>query len=481
MTNAKLLITNGRILTMNPEMPTAETVAVGSDGRIVAIGRQSDVQNLADAETRTINLNGRTLLPGFFDCHLHILWLGLNLGHVNLASPPVKNAEDIIALLRQRRAEQPNLTCLQGNRYDQNKLPGGAHITRFDLDKVATDIPVRVVHTSGHAAVVNSRALQLLGITRETENPVGGEIVRDASGEPNGVLLETASWNNLDRILPEVTQSESIEALGRANGYLLERGITSATDANTLPLDIPAYGLAAARNLLTVRTNLMVSWAEVVKQAGANLPKPQDFALTAYATNGHRLHVGQAKLFSDGAITTRTCWLSEPFNGMPDNYGIPIHEPEELHDLILKAHTSGWQIATHAIGDKAVDTVLACYADAQRVQSRYRPDHRIEHAMLLSPRLDYADAAAEHLEHWTAGVYFRLGRRLYHGTRRRASVSTVAVCHSGRTGRGAGVQFGLPRGSRRTAGRSPGGDGTQNSEGTCTEPARIRFSGNRPV
>ena len=186
---------------------------------------------------------------------------------------------------------------------------------------------------------------------------------------------------------PEVTQSESIEALGRANGYLLECGITSATDANTLPFDIPAYGLAAARNLLTVRTNLMISWAEVVKQAGASLPKPQDFALTAYATNGHRLHVGQAKLFSDGAITTRTCWLSEPFNGMPDNYGIPIHEPDELHDLILKAHKAGWQIATHAIGDKAVDTVLACYADAQRVQSRYRPDHRIEHAMLLSPDL----------------------------------------------------------------------------------------------
>ena len=387
MTNANLLITNGRILTMNPDMSTAEAIAVGRDGRIVAIGRQSDVQNLADAETHTINLNGRTLLPGFFDCHLHILWLGINLGHVNLASPPVKNADDIIALLRQRRTEQPNLTCLQGNRYDQNKLPGGTHITRHDLDKVASDIPARVVHTSGHAAVVNSRALELLGITKETANPVGGEIVRDANGEPNGVLLETASWQDLDKILPEVTQSDAITALGQANGYLLERGITSATDANTMPADIPAYGLASAQNGLTVRTNLMVSWAEIVKQAGQTLPRPQDFSLSAYATNGHRLHVGQAKLFSDGAITTRTCWLSEPFAGMPDNRGIPIHEAEELRDLIVKAHTTGWQIATHAIGDKAIDTVLACYAEAQRVHSRYRPDHRIEHAMLLNPNL----------------------------------------------------------------------------------------------
>ena len=377
-----LILKNGNILTMDASGAKAQAVAVASDGRILAVGSESEIGNLANAGTRCIDLNGRTLIPGFFDCHLHILWLGINLGHVNLASPPVKDKEDIVRLLRQRRDEQPELTCLQGNRYDQNKLPEGKHLTREDLDRVATDIPVRIVHTSGHAAVVNSRALEMLGISAETPDPVGGEIERGAKGAPTGVLLETASWNDLDRILPEVTPEAAMEALGRANRYLLERGITSSTDANTLPADITTYSRAVEANLLQTRTNLMVGWAEVVRQVGSGaVPTPA--MLQPLGANGHRLHVGQAKLFSDGAITTRTCWLTDPFQGMPDNFGIPIHPPEELRDLILKAHNAGWQIATHAIGDRAVDLVLSAYAEAQRQNSRHRPDHRIEHCMLL--------------------------------------------------------------------------------------------------
>ncbi|HLK56895.1 MAG TPA: amidohydrolase family protein, partial [Chthonomonadaceae bacterium] len=225
-----LILKNGNIRTMDTENPRAQAVAVGRDGRVLAVGAESEVVHLAESGTRVIDLRGRTLIPGFFDCHLHILWLGINLGHVNLASPPVKDKEDIIRLLRERRAVQPELTCIQGNRYDQNKLPGGQHLTRQDLDRVAMDIPVRIVHTSGHAAVVNSRALELLGITKETPDPIGGGIDHDYYGEPSGLLLETASWNNLDRILPEVSPDAAVEALGRANRYLLERGITSATD-----------------------------------------------------------------------------------------------------------------------------------------------------------------------------------------------------------------------------------------------------------
>jgi predicted amidohydrolase YtcJ len=202
------------------------------------------------------------------------------------------------------------------------------------------------------------------------------------------VLLETASWNDLDKILPEVTPAEAVEALGRANRYLLERGITSATDANTEPGDIDLYRQAVARNLLQVRTNLMVGWAEVVRQVGAGaVPRPNELQPTGLGINWHRLHVGQAKLFSDGAITTRTCWLTQPFEGMPDNFGIPLHPPDELKALILKAHNAGWQIATHAIGDRAIDLVLTAYAEAQRQNTRHRPGHRIEHCMLLNAEL----------------------------------------------------------------------------------------------
>jgi predicted amidohydrolase YtcJ len=335
-----------------------------------------------------IDLRGRTLIPGFFDCHLHVGWLGDNLGHVDLSSPPVRTPEEIVNLLRLRLDERPDIACVQGNRYDQNKLMPPRHLSRQDLDRVSTDRPVRIVHTSGHAAVVNSRALSLLGINRDTPDPVGGEIERGADGEPTGLLLETASWANLDRILPVPTSAEKEAAIARANRYLLERGITSASDANTPPGDIETFARAVANGTLQVRTNLMVNWAELLQQADdGTVPTPDDLQAACLGLSWHRLHVGQAKLFSDGAITTRTCWLTEPFVGMPDNLGLPLHPPDELRDLILKAHRAGWQIATHAIGDRAIDVVLAAYAEAQRQQTRPRPGHRIEHCMLLNPDL----------------------------------------------------------------------------------------------
>jgi predicted amidohydrolase YtcJ len=384
--SVKLILKNARVLTMDMAGPTAQAVAVGGDGRIVAVGTDREVGHLASLSARVLDLRGRTLIPGFFDCHMHILWLGIDLGHVNLASPPVKGRDDIVLLLRKRLEIQPNLACVQGNRYDQNKLAEKRHLTRHDLDRVSQEVPVRIVHTSGHAAVVNSKALAKLGIDRNTPDPIGGEIERDADGEPTGLLLETASWDHLDRILPEVSPADSVEALGRANQYLLERGITSATDANTAVDDIALYRRAVACNRLSVRTNCMVGWGDVVRQAGEGaIPAPDD--LQPIGVSWHRLHVGQAKLFSDGAITTRTCWLKAPFEGMAENYGIPLHPPEELGALIGYAHRAGWQIATHAIGDRAIDLVLSAYAEAQRQHTRHRPGHRIEHCMLLDDEL----------------------------------------------------------------------------------------------
>lgn len=385
------ILYNGNVLTMSVgEVQNAQAVAVGRDGRIVAVGSDSDVLNLAKAKTLRTNLNGRTLIPGFFDCHLHLMWLGKNLGNVDLSSPSVRDKDDIIRLLRERLAARPDDSCIQGNRYDQNKLTSGQHLTRHDLDLVSTNVPVRIVHTSGHAAVVNSLALERLGITESTPDPAGGEIARDGHGQPTGLLLETASWNDLDRIIPALSEAESLDALGRANGYLLERGITSASDANTAPQEIELYQKAMLRDLLTVRVNSMVGWSEVMSGVGeGEVPTPDDLQPGGIGFNWHRYHVGQAKLFSDGAITTRTCWLNKPFEkiigseGAPDNFGIPLHPPEELREYIRLAHNAGWQIATHAIGDRAIDLVLSAYAEAQRLRTRSKPGHRIEHCMLL--------------------------------------------------------------------------------------------------
>ena len=385
MNYAIQILHNGNIITQ-AEDGLAEAVAIGDDGRILAVGSNVEVLNLAVAGTKKIDLNGKTLIPGFFDCHLHLIWLGQNLGHVDLSSPPVKDKGDILRLLAERLNENPNGAYLEGNRYDQNKLPDGKHLTRHDLDRVSTEIPVRIVHTSGHAAVVNSKALALLEINLSTENPVGGEIERDERGEPTGVLLESASWNNLERIQPETTILDAVAALSRANDYLLKLGITSASDANTPPGMVEAYTTAVFQDALQIRVNSMIGWQEVIDHSETGqVPRPDD--LQPAGVPFARYHVGQAKLFSDGAITTRTCWLKQPFEGTSDSYGIAMHSEEQLREYILKAHVAGWQIATHAIGDKAVDVVLTAYAEAQRQQTRTYPGHRIEHCMLLDKDL----------------------------------------------------------------------------------------------
>src|SRR5579875_1175543 len=395
---AQTVFSGGTILTMEPENPVAEALAIGPDGRILAVGRESEVKILARTTTRQIDLQGKTLLPGFFDCHMHILPLGLALMQVDLSPSVAKSVDDIVRLLRKRLEEQPDAPCILGNRYDHNRFVPPVHPTRYDLDKVCTDRPVRIEHTSGHAAVVNSHALKLLNITRETPDPIGGTIVRDAQGEPNGVLLETASWQNLDKIIPPPTRSQQIEALKLANRYLIERGITSASDANTLPEEIEVYAQAVRNKALQVRVNGMIAWADVMRSAGDNPPPPHEFHHPD--VSGHQFHIGQAKLFSDGAITTRTCRLSQPFQDMPDNYGLFLHPPEELEAYILAAHQKGWQIATHAIGDAAIDLVLRCYAKAQRAHPRPRPGHRIEHCMLLTSDL-IARLRRQHI--WSIG------------------------------------------------------------------------------
>lgn len=385
---ATLIVRNGTVLTMNGSDRPLDAVAIGADGRILAVGAAGEIDNLTGPGTRVVDLHGRTLIPGFFDCHMHLLWLGMNLQNVNLASPPVRDKADIIRLMRERREADPGAAYLQGNFYDQNRLPGGEHLNRADLDAVSAEIPLRIEHTSGHASVVNSRALELLGITRDTPDPDGGEIVRDRTGEPTGVLLETASWNNLERIVPDPTASQAVEALEHAGDHLLARGITSATDAHTHPREVAWFAESVVSNRLRVRTNCMIGWADVVSDGGdSEIPRPEALQPVRAGLDGHRLHVGQAKLFADGAITTRTCLLSRPFEGMPGNCGIAMHGEEELRELIGKAHRSGWQIATHAIGDRAIDLVLSAYAEAQRATPRRRPDHRIEHCMLLDDSL----------------------------------------------------------------------------------------------
>lgn len=379
-----LILTHARIYTMDAQGTTAEAVAI-QDERVVAVGANADVLNLRRPETRVISLNGATLLPGFNDAHCHVLSYGYALGMASLTSPPVQTIADIVRLLQERADHlgATGETWVRGRGYDQNKLQDGRHPDRHDLDAVQPNPYVLVTHTSGHAVSVNSRVLAKAGITRDTADPPGGTIVRDAAGEPTGVLLENAMML-ATRVGPSPTPAEKVEALRRASEALHQMGITSASDANTPPDDIAAFREADAQGALSVRCTLMIPADQLAD--GDRVRSPDELRA---GPEGPFVHVGQAKLFSDGALTTRTALLRSPYVDGAHNHGTAIWEPEQLNSLIWGAHQAGWQIATHAIGDGAIDLCLDAYGAAQARHPRLDARHRIEHAMLL--RADHID------------------------------------------------------------------------------------------
>jgi predicted amidohydrolase YtcJ len=373
-----LILTHARVHTFHTHAALAEAVAV-KDGRIVAVGSHDDVLNLQQAETHVIDLNGATLLPGFHDAHCHVLNFGLTLDMVSLASPPVHTVGDIVLRLAERAVQThagPE-TWVRGRGYDQNKLAERRHPTRQDLDAVPGDPCIVITHASGHAAAVNSRVLRLAGITRDTPDPAGGTIVRDDLGEPTGVLLENAMLLAY-AIAPLPSQPEKITALGRASQALHRMGITSAADASTSVNDLAAYRGAVEEGLLTTRCTLMLLIEQLVSDD--HFLSPQDLRTPS---DGDWITVGPAKLFSDGALTTRTALLRAPYVDDADQHGTAMWDTARLETLVRQAHKSGWQIAIHAIGDGAIDLCLDAIGKAQAHHPRPNARHRIEHAMLL--------------------------------------------------------------------------------------------------
>ena len=360
----------------------ADTVAIAA-GRVIAVGQQADLSALTGPATRTVPLGGQTLVPGFHDAHCHVLGFGLTLAAVALTGVPT-----IPALVNklQERADEQNAgvgNWIRGRGYNQNSMEGKRHPTRFDLDQIGGGKPfVLITHASGHAVSVNSRTLKHMGVTRDTPDPPGGTIVRGGDGEATGVLLETAANLAYDAA-PEPSVSEKVAALVRASAALNALGITSAVDA-TLGLaardsfqEITVYHEAARSGSLTLRCSLMMLLSQLA--AMETVPNPRDVT-----PETEWVRIGPAKVFTDGALTTRTALLRSAFVGS-ESLGTSVWSAEELNAMVLKAHTAGWQIAAHAIGDGAIDLCLDAYGKALATFPRKDARHRIEHAMLLWP------------------------------------------------------------------------------------------------
>lgn len=372
--NTSLIIYGGPILTMDSSSP--EVDAIGIDhGLIVAAGSEDDVRAMMSDEAESIFLDGRLATPGLYDAHAHTYMTGLSLLQVDVSATAVKSIEDIRQRVKVDAGEKPPNQWIIGQGYDQASLDEQRHPNRYDLDAIAPDHPVALWRSCHHILAVNSRALELARIDRNTADPEGGTIDREEHGEPTGVLRESAT-QLVTSIQPELSQSQLEEAIVAGGQEFVRHGVVAVAEAGIRNADqLRAYQQVQKDATLPVRSYLMMIIDDTL-----------DDLIGLGITTGFGndwLKIGNAKLFSDGSIGGRTARLRQPYEDDPDNVGLWMMEPGDLKSKVLRAHKAGFQLGIHAIGDAAIDLVLDAYEEAQAACPRADTRHRIEHCSIV--------------------------------------------------------------------------------------------------
>jgi len=379
-----LALVNANVLTMDPARPRATAVAVAG-------GRISALDEIPPGAARVVDLRGATVLPGFHDAHNHMIGFGMSLGEVDIGSPPVGSLDELYDAIARRAETAAPGEWVIGSGYDQNKLGGHPH--RDGLDRAAPGRRVWLRHTSGHMCVVNSVVLADLGLDAAATEVPGGRVVTDSGGRPTGLLEERAQLLMGSLVYP-YPLAELTDAIAGAARQYLKEGVTSCTEAGIgggwvahSPAELAAYQLARDQGRLGVRVELMTA-GEVLHPLGAhaddNLVAGLDLGIrTGFGDDWLRL--GAVKIFADGSLVGRTAALHDPYH-RSGGAGYLQADADALRDAIIAAHRSGWQVATHAIGDRAVDLALDAYAEALERHPRPDPRHRIEHFAVVQPR-----------------------------------------------------------------------------------------------
>lgn len=372
-TSADLVLLNGKVWTVNDKQPEAEAVAVIGN-RIVFVGAGRDARKWIGTQTKVIDLAGKRVVPGFNDAHVHFLDGGAGLASVQLrdaASP-----EEFRKRIGEFAANAPKGRWILNGNWDHENWKPANLPTRQLIDAVTPANPVFINRLDGHMALANSLALKLAGITRDTKDPDGGTIVRDADGEPTGVLKD-AAMNFVYKVIPDPTEDEMIESIKTAMRYAAENGVTSVQDMSASPEVLGVYQKLLARGELNVRVSghqPLSQWERLAK-AGIRAGFGND-----------KLKIGGLKGFADGSLGSTTALFFDAYLDDPKTTGLPSDEmfPEsKMRDRILAADKAGLQIAVHAIGDKANATILDFFAEAEKQNGPRDRRFRIEHAQHL--------------------------------------------------------------------------------------------------
>lgn len=370
------IFVNGNIYTMDPARPRAEAVAV-SGGRIAGIGSNLDIHAMGGPGAKVHDLGGATVIPGLIDAHGHMAGLGsFGLGRIDLGR--TASYEEVVAATLEAAGRAKPGEWVLGGRWDHESWSSRELPTHADLSKAIPDKPVWLRRVDGHAGLANAEALKRAGITRETPSPAGGEIIKDGRGEPTGVLVDNAMTLVERKIETAAAGADAL--ILKAQEMCLAAGLTGVHDAGVSPAEVGVYRALAEAGRLKLRVYAMVSGPYAMKYYEENAPLV-----------GERITVRSAKLFMDGAMGSRGAWMLEAYADRPVDAvgkpyaGLAVSKPELIEAVARHALEKGYQVCTHAIGDRGNREVLDAYERAMEPVSHLRPRFRIEHAQLLSP------------------------------------------------------------------------------------------------
>ena len=374
------IFTAHRVIAMTDRRPEA-FACLGE--WIVATGRVAELrERYPDADVT--DFGDATVVPGLNDAHQHPTMAAEDLLHADLSPDRVRTRAEIIVTMRERVASTPAGDWVRGSRYDHAKASGGQVLTRDDLDEVSTEHPVLVVHVAGHWGVVNSRGLQVAGLTDGSEDPPGGELGRDGAGRLNGVLYEQALFDLAypavargEPVIPPSGLDDKLRALARYSAMLHAAGITSAGDALVGPDGVELLQAARRRGELTLRVSMLIAYPhfDTMRRLGLST-----------GLGDSRLRIGGIKAFVDGAVAGGTCLLEGEYAG-GGGHGIQTVTRKELTDLVRDVHDSGSRIGVHANGDRAIGLLLDAIEEADTANPRPGARHRIEHCTVVNDEI----------------------------------------------------------------------------------------------
>jgi predicted amidohydrolase YtcJ len=371
--SATLILLNGVVYTVNEKQPLVEAIAI-RDNKIIAVGSNEEI-NSSFASAKTIDLKGKAVYPGFTDAHAHLEGLGALLANVNLSD--TKSVEEIRMLVAERAATVPVGSWVRGRSWDQNKWPDKSFPTHQMLDEVGNENPVYLKRVDGHAVWVNQKALDIAKITKSTPDPDGGKILRDAQGNPTGVLIDNAV-RLIDSVMPTPTEVERTEAIQKAVQECLKVGLTEVHDMGADLEMIGIYKKLIQAKKFPFRVYAAIdgigaTWDYYLKQG------PE------VSNNDNRLTVRALKLYADGALGSRGAALIEPYSDDSTNRGLTLTPTDTMKKATLDALNKGFQVCIHAIGDRANHIVLnVCEEMLDRDERKAKSARlRVEHAQIV--------------------------------------------------------------------------------------------------